>query len=610
MAVVLLIEDERLLEGFLRNFPSDKTTKKFLALRECTAKTLAFLAEHGFAPVEKNPYPTAYRERFLREYVDVVGALNCELASRYWWATDISSKNRFTSKLSFSLQQFLSAMEVAKSHKQGNLLIINVPWNLLPSLKRALAQEGIAFDALEIRWKKSFDLTAGWLRRLAATLADFGRMFLRYLAARELRTQLEREGKSKTSYYLIKTFVYNHSFSVDGKYRDMFFGRLPDFIKEEKKNVLFLAYVIGDFKNAVRRMKACSSDFIIPVEALWSLRDIVKGCVTALFYRTSYAKEHNFFGYEIRDLVNAELQRTFCRIQPYQLLHYEAARRLLKKISVETFLFTYENNPWEKMCLLAFCHDSPQTRTIGYQHTIVTQASANMFASRREADVLPRPQTILTVGEIPKEIIARYSPGRQAMMEAAGGVRFEYLFPMTTAKRRPLRNILIMLEGVSEVYKMVNYVLEGLKDDRKFEVVIRLHPELSLKRLKSKLKYPVETLPNRSFSKNVSIKDDIEWADAVIYWGSTGALEALCVGKPIINFDAGSVLSYDPLFECQHLKWNVSSQSSLKFVFEEIQNLSDDQYLSLQRQAKAYLSRYFFPVTPDALKKFIPKKES
>ena len=72
---------------------------------------------------------------------------------------------------------------------------------------------------------------------------------------------------------------------------------------------------------------------------------------------------------------------------------------------MESFLFTYENNPWERMCMMAVKSQAPQTKVTGYQHTVVPHASANMFISSHERGRLPMPDRILTVGEAPKQIM-------------------------------------------------------------------------------------------------------------------------------------------------------------------------------------------------------------
>ena len=78
------------------------------------------------------------------------------------------------------------------------------------------------------------------------------------------------------------------------------------------------------------------------------------------------------------------------------------------------------------------------------------------------------------------------------------------------------------------------------------------------------------------------------------------------LGKPIIQFDRGDFLNYDPLFDFGEFKWLVSKERPLLNVIHEIQNLSDTRYVELQKRGRLYVEDYFHPVTTDRLSLFFP----
>ncbi|MFH1515761.1 MAG: hypothetical protein ABIG42_09920, partial [bacterium] len=363
--------------------------------------------------------------------------------------------------------------------------------------------------------------------------------------------------------------------------------------------------ILGNYKLCIDKISRCTSHVILPIEVFLSYADILRALVQVLFCKIRIRKETLFLGCDVSDIVKNELLRTYYGISFYQFLHYWSTMKLLQTLSVETFLLTYENNPWEKMCMMAVREYSPKTKIIGYQHTVVPQASANMFVSKIEKDVIPMPDRILTVGEAPKEIMERYGSYENGKIEASCGLRFEYLFETSKSERKKSGNILVVLEGIFEVYKMVNYVLKELKNCVQYQVVIRAHPVLPLSSFANKLTYRIDDITNFNVSHNALLKDDIERADIIIYWGTTVALEALSMGKPVIHYEMDSVLSYDPLFECNHLKWVVSEKDSLMSIIDEIYSFSDEQFAREPRDAKAYLNRYFFPVTEEGFNKFL-----
>lgn len=128
---------------------------------------------------------------------------------------------------------------------------------------------------------------------------------------------------------------------------------------------------------------------------------------------------------------------------------------------------------------------------------------------------------------------------------------------------------------------------------------------LPWKYFRRKFGYNLGKISNFTASGEMSLKDDIEASDMVIYWGTTVALEALSMGRPVIHFDNGSLLSYDPLFKCNDLKWTVSKRESLVAKIEKIYKLSDEDFYAQRTSAQVYLKRYFYPITDNNLKEFI-----
>ena len=86
------------------------------------------------------------------------------------------------------------------------------------------------------------------------------------------------------------------------------------------------------------------------------------------------------------------------------------------------------------------------------------------------------------------------------------------------------------------------------------KLTIRFHPILPLKKIERKIHFELDKLTRILISENnSSIFDDLTKSDVVIYWGTTVALEALRMGIPLIHYQMGNFISYDPLFECNYL---------------------------------------------------------
>ena len=117
---------------------------------------------------------------------------------------------------------------------------------------------------------------------------------------------------------------------------------------------------------------------------------------------------------------------------------------------------------------------------IGYQHSVVPQASANAFISNIEADIIPTPDKILTVGEKPRKIMEKYGFFEPGKIEPACALRFEYLFRSPRHSRKKEGHILLALEGLDGAHKLINYAMTQLRDSSFYRVRFRTHPEMPI----------------------------------------------------------------------------------------------------------------------------------
>lgn len=543
-------------------------------------------------------------EAFLSEYVDMMGKLNVACNSRLWWASTVASKNRFTSRVSNYLAELIRVMEVAEREECDHLIVIGASWVVEPAIVEYFRSKGVSCVTVGRGLIKAKEIAIGWIKDVAMSTLQMFRLFVRKLWVDiRLRKSIASRLRNDARYSVLKSFVYAGSFKESGVYRDAFYGSLVDY-EAGIGNVLIFGYIANNFRFCVSSIAKCKTHLIIPTEYTVSYKDIICAYVDVLMCSLRIPGMVLFRGCDVSGIFKNELARTRNGVAYNQYLHYHATKGLLKRVSVSSFLMTYENNPWEKMCILAAREHSPATQLIGYQHTVIPQASANMFVGAGECGIAPLPDRILTVGSLPKQIMERYGRYSEGMIEEGCGLRFEYLPNVEEMERTRSGRVLVVLEGIFDVYKMVNYVLRQLGQLQHYKIIIRCHPVLPIKRIKHKLVCNVEDLDAVSISHGKSLKEDVRAADIVVYWGSTVGLEALCMGKPIVHYNNKSLLSYDPLFECADFKWVVSDDVSLADVIEEIYSINDGDYEEMKANAREYLSQYISPVTTDRLSRF------
>lgn len=558
--------------------------------------------ENGIPPL---PPDNHRREEYLTAYISLVGKVNSAMNSRLWWATDFSSKNRFRTRLPHFLYDMIRIGEGANSETGAALLAESAPWQIRRSLIKHFARSGVQVKQRFVSGALR-DIILEFLKRLGGGFYHLFRLMFRHFYARlALRRKIQAVLGDQSAVYIIKTFVYDHSFAGDGSYQDVFFGPLPEYLTKNGKRIVFFADILGNFRDCMTKIAACPNAVILPIDYFGSLKDILKSVCESIFYRPKVAGDFYFGDYEVSDLINSDLSSGSGRIQPYQLLQYAQAGHLLAKIPVQCFLQTYENNPWEKMCIKAVRKNSPGTKILSYQHTVNPQASVNIYQGREDEKIAPLVDKVFTLGEISAEIIRTYSLSTGPSVEPACALQFAHLWKMSPYPRTRTKRILVATEGIMKASCLINYVLGQLKDSTEYEVIFRAHPVLPIRAMSSRFLFPLKDRPHFAESCGYSLQRDIERTDLMIYWGSMASLEALWMGKPLIHFDMDTLFSYDPLFNVSHLKWVVSEKDDLQKTLEEIYALSDAEYARRFDAAQIYLRRYFREVSEENMSKFL-----
>jgi len=597
--------DKNTLRMIRKYISTGNNENVYLAFDNLGVYNLHSLDTLGFKEQRLSVHDEQYRVDFLREYIDLIGSIGKQNNSLGWWATDIASKNRFASRIPELLSNFLDIVEMVKSKKFEIMVIVNPDWTIVSSLKKIFLKNKIeCIVGGGFVTEKFLCCLYVRLRNLASIIYNSGKIGIKSIYCRFMLGKREKSlGIENKPHYLVKTFIYDKSFSKEHNYKDAFFGKLPERLGKNKK-VLIFACVLGKYRHCLQEIKRCKTFRIIPIEYLINFWDLISAFKTYILSRV-VVSDKDMLGSEVTGIIRNELDRTWNGIQYYQLLHYWALKRLLSKFKADNFLLTYENNPWEKMCISALRQVSPDTFIIGYQHTIVSQASANMFLSRYDYGVMPLPDKILTVGKANRDIMQRYGNFKDVPVRASCGLRFEYLFDAGRLVRKNKGNILLALEGIKDTHKLVAYVIRELKGNSKYTVRIRTHPVLPWKCFQSKNGFDLAKYPNFHLSSGGPLRADLEWADIVVYWGSTIGVEALNIGRPVVHYSTGSILNYDPLFESSDLKWVVSENVKLAPVLEEINGLDEEGFTSGWKKAKVYLDSYFYPVTEENMKEFM-----
>jgi hypothetical protein len=572
------------------------------------SKIVELLKESSSEEVKNPNYQEGFRERFFQAYIDLIGNIGERLNSVYWWASFTASKNRFMSKLLPNLLDYYTICNKIVKNPSKNILLISPPQSIIPALRQYCIDNSIEL--------KSLDSTiTDYLLRIKEEVVHFQgivkfilKNWTKIIMVRGLLKDRFQNDCKKEKLYVLRTWVYESSIGRDNKYSDSFFGRLPEFLIGKGERVVILAGIVNNYGRVLKKLSKCEEDYpIIPQEYFLKISDVVKVALEVYFNKINLREKIELYDLDVTTIIQDEIdtnyrETSFIRTE---LLQKYIMKNMLKQCRVHTFTTTYENNPWEKICFLSLKEYSPSTKTIGYQHAVISRASANMYISKEEMPFVPIPDKVVTTGDITKSMLEKYGSYPKNSIKSSCALRHEYIYELKRKNFTRSCKILVALEGVYECYKLVNFVFNALSGTNYFQVIIRTHPARPFDKIKDDLCFDINCHANFSVSNQTSLKDDLSGVDILMYWGSTVSMEALMMGIPVIHVSLDDIVTVDPLFDCCHLKWAVKNVEKLRSVIADIYNLSEHDYLSQYNNARSYIERYLKEVTDDRLSEFI-----
>jgi len=617
-ASVVITNSFFLLKRFFKTYGTNNGY--YISFASSSSRIMDFLVKHGVQSIDPVILSPNRQEAILNDYIEAVGKLgewNGHIP--HWWITEIASKNAYTNPFLKPIGEFIHCLDAIQKVRTTNntLFIIGSSWPTVMTLRRiALNNEWNlsvlcwACSRITSKWFGKAKTWIGMFRNALGTLREIirtNKCFGRKIPLIEKNNPV----------YLIKSFVYPDSFKDNGSYQDPFFGELADYLTEElsgKAKVMTIALGFANKQDCYKRMRNLRKSKVIPLESMLSCGDVVKDlCHLSweLILKPFKVKGSiEFLGYDIADLMRELLASEGWRIPYFHYLHRAIGERLARNYNIITCALTYEGNPWERAFIVGIKRGSPNTRIIGYQHSVIPQVAVNMFQSYRELKKIPLPDVLLTTGEVPADILQEHGAFPKERVKISCALRYHYLDKIKKQPRHRMSGhgkirVLVALCGVVKTLPLLRYAIDQACSFQHIDLLIRTHPVLPFDQLQV-LIGDVRSIPsNIKISHGSTVMEDVLSCDAVIYWGSSVALEAIRLGKPVIHFNQGDFLSYDPLFDLKDFKWIVNPRDDILNVLEHINNLSDNEFEELRDKAQSYVIAYHNPVSKEALLPFL-----
>lgn len=588
----------------------------FASLRRCRTPppVLAFQAfPRDVAPSDietfpPNRTPLEARLKCLEDYVSLISRLAAlNQFSTPWLAHPVSQKNDLEAYPLFDqivdYLAFLQAWE--QSDPERGLAVLSCHDALVANILEFARVQGIAIE------------TPGWKPRRTGPFAGLRTAISAFRKEWEYAKRMKR--RARAAHPFLKRIDKERPYSVLNSAftprspreietgRDVFLGRLPTFLMENGRQLLFYGSPPdkdAQYENVLEELKKISIFPILPSFALIERSD---RWATLLFsltlrFRLRIPDTVEFEGRDVAPVIRNYLpQKQAVEGARSNYIHYRANCRLIRDFRLDEVFTRFENKPGDQLFARAVQRFNPSIVIKAFQHAQVAQSSSRLFVGKEEADLLPWPDFIMTLGAYTRDYLVtkkNYPPDR---VRVACALRHDRL-PRPLDQRPRHGRLLVVLWNFRRSVELLKFLMQVNWKETGWIVRVRPHPTHSIRSIEKALGIAVRDVMEVSEG---SFADDLSCSDIAIYSGTTACLDALAAGLPVVNVEFDDYISPDPLFQLEDFKWSVDTPDGLTVALREIQDLSDEDFMAQREKAEAFVREYFYPVTEENLRVFI-----
>lgn len=221
-------------------------------------------------------------------------------------------------------------------------------------------------------------------------------------------------------------------------------------------------------------------------------------------------------------------------------LFFDCLQRFLKAGRWKLLVFPYENQPWEKLAVLAARQYG--AKTVGYQHAIVPRLFLPMFLGQGESSVAPLPDVIFTSGTHSHTLL-REGGTPSSCLVLGGSRRYRHLTgtasPSSGNGIEPAISRTVLV-AVPLEEALAAHFLSALRKafpsagrEEGITFLVKLHPAFPVDR--ASFDFPAE-FTHESFEAVV------KRCTVVVFTGSTTGLEALLLGRQVLRYRSDVLL--------------------------------------------------------------------
>jgi len=544
--------------------------------------------------------------RSLRpRYIDYIGGLSLEKNSLAWWAGCLSEKSPPNSKTFLHACYIKTCMDILKKYPDEFFAFFvektAVKWAILKNIRA---------DGLE-HVESAGESVHGALKSLKELIFYKGGFLLNNvyrIAISKYRYRMQKRIKSREPLVLTCTWIDQRSFDEKRSYHDTYLGEVQSRLKKNGRNVVIAPFFVlstVSYWRTVSNMAKSKQVFLVP-HAFLSITDVFSAFFSTLINmpkKTSFSKFENM---DISELIYDDIKNDWIRAYvASNVLFYRFVKRLKEKhLLIDTVIYPYESLSWEKMLCIAMREFYPSAYLIGYQHSAVPTMYLSYFISKRESNVLPLPDRIVTNGRCTKDVFIESGYPKEKVVQG-GAVRYTYLLEPKKIAGRQKRDKPVILVTPSikfEAVELIWKVLKAFEQRDEYKILIKCHPDMPFKKISEHLNVK---LPEHFTVSDRPVAELLRESDALLYTCSTTCTEAIAVGVPAVHVESDLSIDLDQLDFDPGIRPSARSPEEIVKCVEAVTSMSKRELSKKRRVWKRVVKELFGAVNNSTYRLFL-----
>ncbi|MFH2020219.1 MAG: hypothetical protein ABIJ34_02330, partial [archaeon] len=273
-----------------------------------------------------------------------------------WWTSRVSEKNPFVSKSFLHICYLITTGQYIRQYaKDGKRILI-------------IIEDNDVFRSIVSNYGNNISVNKNGYSKTLSGLANFFKIaknktkFVLVSAHHIILTNYfhrKRNRNTKGTIMIVHTFANERSFDNEGRFKETYFGGMVEFLARQKKQLRLLPRILKSSIYGKTAKKLISGEGNANV-MLWyeyiTIADIFRSLIAEYGTRGNLTKkEKKFNGIDISAIIDRdEIDDMIENRRASDRLLYFAIKRMAKKgLRISEFLYTYENQCWEKILISA-----------------------------------------------------------------------------------------------------------------------------------------------------------------------------------------------------------------------------------------------------------------